>query len=208
MKAVYRVMVALVLFAGSVGLAAGFYVGDKQAAARGETEAVSRAARDARIMEIVVERNPDATIRDFAGFPEALVRISAGAGLDYRLVLAVIDKESGFRPGAVGAAGEVGLMQVMPATAAVVARDLGMVFEPPTRGGKGHPASLGTLGVPAENVRIGVAYLRRQLTRYALLPVALRGYNRHPDRALERRPGDRYAEDVALAFLVLTQRLP
>lgn len=207
---------ASIAVAGAIAIALGvFVVAYSLGASRGAAEGraaedaahAHRAAQAARVVELVVERNPGATIRDFSGFPDALFDLSAEAGLDYRLVLALIDKESGFRPDAVGAAGEVGLMQLLPATAEAVARERGWEYRPPVRRRGGGYEALGTLGAPAENVRLGLAYLRRQVDRYKLLPVALRAYNRHPDRALERRPGDRYAEDVALGHLALTQRL-
>jgi len=40
-----------------------------------------------------------------------------------------------------------------------------------------------------------------------MTPDALRAYNRHPDRAREVWPEDRYAEDVALRYLTLVHRL-
>ena len=45
------------------------------------------------------------------------VNTDEGLGLDPRDVLAVIAAESSFAPGAVGSSGELGLMQVLPATA-------------------------------------------------------------------------------------------
>src|SRR3990167_214539 len=188
---------------------AGGFLGYKAGLEQRNADAGLRAAASARVMEIVTERNPGARILDWAGWPETLFRESARAGLDYRLVLALIEKESGFRPDAVGAAGEVGLMQVMPATAALVAeRLLKVPFLPPVRAKSGHYLSLGDLGDAHYNLRVGVAYLRAQMDRYALLPVALRAYNRAPGKAEERRPGDRYAEDIALGYLRLTQTLP
>ena len=203
-----RVM-ALVMLGAVLSGAAGAFVGYREGLRVRAADADLRAAAAARVMEIVTERNPGARIVDWAGWPGALFEESARAGLDYRLVLALIEKESGFRPDAVGAAGEVGLMQVLPATAALVAeRILRVPFAPPVRGKSGRYDSLGDLGVAHYNLRVGVAYLRAQMDRYALLPVALRAYNRAPGKAEERRPGDRYAEDIALGYLRLTQTLP
>ena len=188
---------------------AGGFLGYQAGLEQRNADAGLRAAASARVMEIVTERNPGARILDWVGWPEMLFQESARAGLDYRLVLALIEKESGFRPDAVGAAGEVGLMQVMPATAALVAeRLLRIPFAPPVRGKAGRYDSLGDLGSAHYNLRVGVAYLRAQMERYAHLPVALRAYNRPPGKATEHRPGDRYAEDIALGYLRLTQVLP
>ncbi len=71
---------------------------------------------------------------------EAAVR-----GLPAALADAVAMVETGYNPGAVGSSGEIGLMQVMPATA----RQLGFT------------GSTGELFQPATNIRLGVAYLAR-----------------------------------------------
>lgn len=164
--------------------------------------------RDARIVARIVEVNPRAALKDFdAEFPAFLVAQATLAGLDYRLVMAVIEKESGWRSDAVGSAGEIGLMQVLPATASLVAYEAGVAYEPPVRARVGY-ASLGTLGDPRGGVAIGMAYLTRQVRMYGPTPTALRGYNRAPDKAREARPLDRYAEDVALTFVTISHRVP
>ncbi len=196
------VITAVVVFA------TGFSVGQHKRQAQVERVFAHREAQAARVIALVVERNPHAAIRDFVDFPETLFAVSAEAGVDYRLILAMADKESGFRPEAIGAAGEIGLMQILPVTGAAIAKELSLPFVPPTHVRRGGYESLGTLGDASLNLRIGVAYLRRQMDRYALLPVALRAYNRHPDRARDHRPGDRYAENIALRYLEMTQALP
>ncbi|MBZ9992136.1 lytic transglycosylase domain-containing protein [Mesorhizobium sp. BH1-1-5] len=64
-------------------------------------------------------------------------------GLEAVLAHAVMEIESGFDPGVRGADGEVGLMQVMPATARML----------------GFRGSLDELGEPATNIALGVKYL-------------------------------------------------
>lgn len=82
-------------------------------------------------------------------------------GIRPALVRAVIQVESGFNPTAVSPKGAMGLMQLMPATAA----DFGV----------GNPFE------PSENVRAGVAYLRRLLDRYHDdEELALAAYNAGP----------------------------
>nr|WP_245442384.1 transglycosylase SLT domain-containing protein [Mesorhizobium hawassense] len=66
-------------------------------------------------------------------------------GLEPVLAHAVMEIESGFDPGVRGADGEVGLMQVMPATARML----------------GFRGSLDELGEPATNIALGVKYLAR-----------------------------------------------
>ncbi|MER9938766.1 lytic transglycosylase domain-containing protein [Mesorhizobium sp. M0088] len=64
-------------------------------------------------------------------------------GLEPLLAHAVMEIESGFDPGVQGADGEVGLMQVMPATARML----------------GFRGSLDDLSAPATNIALGVRYL-------------------------------------------------
>jgi soluble lytic murein transglycosylase-like protein len=70
-------------------------------------------------------------------------REAAQQGLQAEIAEAVMAVESGFNPGAIGAAGEIGLMQILPSTA----RMLGFV------------GSNVDLAVPETNVHFGVIYL-------------------------------------------------
>ncbi len=86
-------------------------------------------------------------------------------GLDPALVAAVIRKESGFDPEAVSAAGAVGLMQVLPSTAASWSRRLHLTY------------SESRLRDPDFNLRIGCLHLASLLRRYSTLELALAAYN-------------------------------
>jgi soluble lytic murein transglycosylase-like protein len=80
-------------------------------------------------------------------YDEMIGRYAAAAGLDWRLVSAVIFEESRFEPDSRSSAGAVGLMQVMPAAAA----DVGEV----------------RFHEPEANIRTGVRYLQRLQREYA-----------------------------------------
>lgn len=163
---------------------------------------LSRDRVEQRITDWIVERNPRATIKDFSGFPRALLEESSASGLDWRLLLAIADKESDMRPDAVSPKGAVGLFQIMPATAAIIAKSRGLEYAPPSKG------SLGTLGDPRANLRFAVAYFKDQVDHFGVNERALRAYNRGPSTAREHWPADRYAEDIALKYVALSARLP
>lgn len=84
------------------------------------------------------------------------------------LVAAVINVESDFRSGAESGAGAIGLMQILPTTAADMAR-WGMVDEAQ------YP--LEDLADPAVNIEYGTAYLRYLVERYHEIDPALAAYN-------------------------------
>lgn len=96
---------------------------------------------------------------------EGLVRkYSAQYGLEPALVAAIIYKESGFNPNAGSPAGAAGLMQLMPATAAGIARRMGV----------------GSYNIrdPETNIMFGTNYFAGQMGRYnGNLEAALVGYN-------------------------------
>jgi soluble lytic murein transglycosylase-like protein len=79
-----------------------------------------------------------------------IARHATAAGLDWRLVSAVIFEESRFDPQSESSAGAVGLMQVMPAAA----QDVGEI----------------RFQEPEANVRTGVRYLQRLAREYAPAP--------------------------------------
>ena len=166
-----------------------------------------RVETEQKVVALIVERNPHATIRDFADFPRVLMEVSQAADLDFRIVLAIAEKESGFKPDAIGRDGEIGLMQMLPSTAELVTKKLGVKYTAPVPSKNGGYASLGSLGDPKFNIRIGTTYLRWQINRYGFNATALRAYNRNPDRALEHRPADRYAEDVSFRYLAIAHAL-
>lgn len=87
--------------------------------------------------------------------------LCAKYGVDKKLVMAVIDVESGFNAAAVSSAGAQGLMQIMPATG----RDLELVdpFD------------------PSENIDAGIRYLRYLLDTFPDRRLAVAAYNAGPN---------------------------
>lgn len=77
------------------------------------------------------------------------------AGLDRAVVFAIARQESEFNPGSVSPVGARGLMQVMPRTAASMARELGL----------SHSAAKLTSD-PGYNATLGAAYLQKRLGNF------------------------------------------
>lgn len=107
--------------------------------------------------------------------------------LDEAWVFAVVRQESAFMEDARSGAGARGLMQLMPATARLVARkDLAR-----------KPPRLRELYEPKTNIGLGTAYLRRVLNRlddHAVLATA--AYNAGPHRVERWLPDDALASDI------------
>jgi soluble lytic murein transglycosylase len=100
-------------------------------------------------------------------YADTIARSARETGLDPFLVAAVINVESGFDPDGVSPKGAVGLMQVMPATARQVGRELGIREK----------VTIETLKVPESNVRLGTRYLRTLTRHYGADDVGLAAYN-------------------------------
>lgn len=91
--------------------------------------------------------------------------------MEAAVVLGLIRQESSFDVAAQSPVGARGLMQLMPATAASVARRLGVVADIPA------------LTVDAGyNMRLGTSYLNGLLGQFGALPPAIAGYNAGPGR--------------------------
>jgi soluble lytic murein transglycosylase len=97
------------------------------------------------------------------------------AAVDPAIVFAIARQESNFDSAAVSSANARGLMQLLPGTAAGVARRLGI----PHR-----PAMLTT--DPPHNLRLGAAYFDELLARFdGAVPLAAAAYNAGPARVTE-----------------------
>jgi soluble lytic murein transglycosylase len=121
--------------------------------------------------------------------------------LEPALVNAISRQESNFDPEAVSSANARGLMQLLPATAATVARRLGVRHQP------------GMLTAdPTHNMRLGAAYLSELIGRFdGALPLAVAGYNAGPARVAEWTGtyGDpRYGGGGGIAMLDWMELIP
>ena len=90
------------------------------------------------------------------------------------LVLGITRQESGFDPQARSGAGARGMMQLMPPTAAVVARKVGIAYSP------------GMLEEPDYNMRLGSSYLGQLVNQFSgSYVMAAAGYNAGPGRPMQ-----------------------
>ena len=134
------------------------------------------------ILEFVAAKNSQAPIKAFQGFPETLVAEAGRANIDHCLGLALADVESEFHHDIVGSAGEIGLFQILPTTAALFESSVGPFRRPVFARNK---RDLGDLGEPTVSTRFAMAYLRDILSRKPTIREALTEYNggptgRHP----------------------------
>lgn len=107
-------------------------------------------------------------------YKEELIAAADRYGLDRRLVAAVVNTESGFKPDAVSKDGAEGLMQVLPSTAEWEAGMRGISFEE------------GSLFRPEVNLDYGCWLLRFFLDRYGgSVRCALIAYNAGPGKLEE-----------------------
>jgi len=114
-----------------------------------------------------LKADPSTDLDPSTPYGEIIDRVSAREGVDAKLVRAVIEVESGYRPSARSPKGAMGLMQLMPATARRYA-----VTNPYD---------------PAANIEAGIKHLKSLLARFPQA-LALAAYNAG-DAAVERFGG-------------------
>ena len=112
----------------------------------------------------------------FSNFCDLIIREAGRTGLDPALIDAVMAIESNYQVNTMGAAGEIGLMQVLPSTAKLL-------------GFRGDDAELAE---PATNIRLGATYLAGawNLSTWGPLPVidevSCRSWRGPDDRIIDR----------------------
>jgi soluble lytic murein transglycosylase len=115
----------------------------------------------------------DFTLRYPAPYGNVLSKQARARKLDEPLVFGLVRQESRFISDAKSSAGASGLMQLMPSTARLVARKIGM-----------KDFRMSRLGRPEVNAALGAYYLRHVLDGFGGSPVlAAAAYNAGPGRA-------------------------
>ncbi len=126
-----------------------------------------------------------------AGWP--MPYVPPEGALDPAVTLGIMRQESSFDAGAVSPSGARGLMQLMPFTAAAVAKQIGV-----------RSSLVSLTSDPAHNMQLGSTYLEQMLRRFSgSLPLAVAAYNAGPERVDEwlaqngdPRPGARRHVDM------------
>jgi soluble lytic murein transglycosylase len=128
-------------------------------------------------------------------YPELVRAEELKNGLPALLLYAVMRQESAFRPDARSPADALGLLQLLPSTAARVAAELGLRPEDLTRD------AISTLSLPQRNVPLGARYLARLLARFNQhLLLSLAAYNAGPQAVSSwLEGGERLPLDLFLA---------
>ncbi len=134
----------------------------------------------------------DLDIRFPVTFEDEIKKVAAKNNLDTAWIMAIMRQESAFQKDARSPAGARGLMQLMPATSRHVARML-----------KIKKPGLQELYQPEINIKLGTAYLERNLSRFNNnKPLTTAAYNAGPGRVKKwlptagTMPADAWAETI------------
>ena len=140
---------------------------------------------------------PEAEERELA---KIILEESRRCGCDPELVLAIILVESSFYHRAESPKGAKGLMQIKPSVAQALAEEMGIPWEE------------GNIFDPRMNIRLGLYYLSKLLSKFKDIKIAITAYNYGPTFVEERlktgRPIPlRYADKVLRKYRFLHKRL-
>ena len=172
--------VLLVIVIGLTLLAAlGWYLAWMQGAVISlQQEVIQELRQDMRGLEERIsiwrhleENAPALGLRDRKRLASVVHRESRRHDIAWHLLVAIVETESNFKPGAESRRGALGLMQLRPSTAAEVASAIGVPY--------GGPVELYDIEV---NIRLGTAYLHMLRRRFGSLDLALQAYNIGPTR--------------------------
>ncbi|NMB02819.1 MAG: lytic transglycosylase domain-containing protein [Firmicutes bacterium] len=101
-------------------------------------------------------------------YTDMIATAAENHGVDWILIAAVIQVESGYRPAVVSKRGAVGLMQLMPETAFWISERAGRTID------------TDDLTDPQTNIELGTYYLHYLLDRFPTEQAALAAYNGGP----------------------------
>ena len=107
-----------------------------------------------------------------------VVKYSDEFGLDKALVYAVIKVESDFKKDAVSKSGALGLMQILPATAKWIAKELGEEY------------SDENMFEPKTNIRYGCFYLKYLFDKFKKMDIVICAYNAGEGKVFDWIEGD------------------
>ena len=117
-------------------------------------------------------------------FANSIKQWSGHAGVDAMLTAGLIRQESAFAPDAISVANALGLMQLLPKTARILARQARVRY------------SRAQLFNPDYNVRLGTIYFAGLKTNFGSVESALAAYNAGEDRVTSWTSGQNY-RDIA-----------
>jgi len=134
---------------------------------------------------------------DLQAVAKTIWKESQARNVDYRLVLAVIEVESGYRHYVTSPDGSHGMMQLKPATAREIAQKTDMKYK-----------GTSDLFDPRINIKIGVYFLSKLIGDFKSIRKALYAYNIGPNRARKnmstlpegRDPHTTFTKRVMTAF--------
>jgi soluble lytic murein transglycosylase len=118
------------------------------------------------------------------GYADHVRAAAQSAGLDPYFVAAVIREESSYDPRARSGVGAIGLMQLMPDTARILAQELGRPL-----------GEIDALWEPPLNIALGTRYLGQLRGRFQEPLLAVAGYNAGPHR-VQRWVAERPRVDI------------
>lgn len=130
-------------------------------------------------MEQLLQRIPE----DKLPIARQIVSIARSQGVDPALALAVALQESGLDQSRVGGKGEIGIMQVMPATGQMLG------FKPEE------------LKQPETNILAGVTYLRQGINKFGDPMLAVAGYNAGHDHPYFSDPEKHKLPDTTRSYV-------
>ena len=156
------------------------------AASRGWNALLVQTTIAAKLWDALAWRFPEAYRDEFTHWARM-------TGVDPYLLMAIARRESAYNPKVRSPAGALGLMQLMPATATQLSRELGIA----------EPGPYGVLD-PELNIRLGSTYIRDKLQRYqGNRLAATAAYNAGP-----RRVDNWLGETAIHEFDLFIERIP